>query len=174
MAKNNDSNRIFTVHGPFRVPCEVGSGGKYIPVDCSHFWTEEAVNLAHRKGCYLFALRAGKGIRPIYVGMTQESFENECFTHHKLAQHYAPALAKTAKGTPIMFLLAIDKKKGPPNKKLIKDLETFLIQVGVAKNPELSNIQNRKEAKWGIRGVLRGGKGKVNSAATEFRKAMSI
>jgi hypothetical protein len=173
MAKQK-SNEIFSVHGPFKVPCVSGKGGRYIPVDCSPFWKGEALHLAKRKGCYVFGIRAAKGFRPTYVGMTKRNFQEECFTHHKIAQHYTPSLAQTGKGTPMMFLVLIEDKRGKPNRSIIRDLETFLIQNAATKNPDLSNIQNRKEAKWGIRGVIRGGKGKVTKAAKLFKSALAI
>jgi hypothetical protein len=106
--------------------------------------------------------------------MTKSNFKAECFTQHKIAQHYAPSLAQTGRGTPMVFLVAIDDKRGKPNKSIIHDLETFLIQNAAKKNPDLSNIQNRKEAKWGIRGVIRGGKGKITKAAKLFKSAVAI
>ena len=174
--KQSKQKRLFDVHGPFKVPITKGGNHGYIPINCPQFWTQDGMaNYADKKGCYVFAIRAAKGYRPIYVGMTKATFQDECFTSHKIAQHYTPALADTGKGTPVMFLLVIDTKKGPANKKIIKNLETFLIQTGVAKNPELSNIQNRPEADWGIKGVLRGGKGNHNKdAETEFKKAMGF
>ncbi len=46
----------------------------------------------------------------------------------------------------------------------IADVETFLIQNALTKNPELSNVQGTKEEKWSITGVIRGGKAKASKA----------
>jgi hypothetical protein len=129
--------------------------------------------LADSIGCYLFAMRAGKGCRPVYVGKTSRSFQQECFASHKIACHYNPALAEKC-GTPVLFFIVPRPRRGKANGKVIKDLETFLIQVASAKNPDLSNVRERKEARWGISGVLRGGKGMPGKAARAFRAAVGI
>lgn len=142
---------LFTVHGPLEVPTESGKKYSYIPLNCPAFWKKHS-QLKSLKGCYVFGFRAAKGFRPVYVGKTKNSFGNEVFTSHKIAQHYGPALADTGKGTPVMFLITASGGKGAPPKTMISDMETFLIQLGVAKNPDLSNIRNTAEAKWASRG----------------------
>jgi hypothetical protein len=165
--------KIFQLHGPFDVPLKQAKKHHYIPLDCPKFWEQDATHVKG-KGCYIFGFRAAKGFRPVYVGRTKKGFRKEVFTPHKISQHYAPALADTVKGTPVVFFVVAPSGRGRPNNKMIKDLETFLIQVGVAKNPNLSNIQNRQEAKWGIKGVIRGGKGKTSAGARKFKKMMGI
>ena len=110
----------------------------------------------------------------MYVGKTKNSFGNEVFTSHKIVQRYGPALADTGKGTPVMFLITAPGGTGAPPKNMISDMETFLVQLGVAKNPDLSNIQNTAEAKWGIKGVIRSGQGNNTKAAKDFLKMMGI
>jgi hypothetical protein len=164
---------IFDVHGPFPVPLQKERNGCFIERNCPAFWRQHQ-HYANKFGCYVFALKAGRGVKPIYVGKTANRFDRECFTSDKIAGHYTPALARKGKGTPVLFLLIPEMRKGKPNGKVIDDLETFLIQVGAAKNPELSNIQHKKEARWGIRGVIRYGKGKPSSGAQQFRRGMRI
>jgi hypothetical protein len=162
----------FRVHGPFKIPCN-GKKNRYIEPGCPDFWKNpEASYFAKGRGCYLFAIRAAKGFRPVYVGKTKNSFEKECFAFHKIAVHYQPAL--DGKGTPVMFLLALGKGKGPINKRAIGQVESFLIQNAVAKNHRLSNVKGTKQEEWEIMGVIRGGKGKVSAAARSFRKAMGL
>ena len=165
--------KLFAVHGPFDILPAQGKYHSYIPTNCPGFWKNHS-EYRNAKGCYVFGFRASKGFRPVYVGKTKESFGAEAFTSHKIAQHYAPALADTGRGTPVMFFVTAPTGKGAPPKAMIRDLETFLIQVGVAKNPDLSNIQNRQEARWGIKGVVRGGKGKTASSAKDFKRMMGI
>jgi hypothetical protein len=164
---------LFDVLGPFRVPMNTGKGGRCIPKGCPEFW-EGQTSLAAQKGCYVFAIQAGKGFRPIYVGKTKRSFERECFADHKIASHYQPAIVNTGKGTPVVFFLVPRARRGKLNQRVLGDLETFLIQVASAKNPELSNIQKRTEARWGIPGVIRGGKGKPAQAARKLRSAVGL
>lgn len=162
----------FRVHGPFKIPRK-GKTNRHIEPGCPDFWKNSKVGLlANECGCYLFAIQAAKGFRPVYVGKTKNSFKNECFTFHKIAAHYQPALE--GKGTPIMFMLALERRKGPINKRAIGQVELFLIQTAVAKNHRLSNVQGTKQEKWEITGVIRGGKGKVSAAARLFRKAMGL
>lgn len=164
---------MFDVHGPFKVPLRKEGRGAYLPHKCPEFW-EAHPESRSMLGCYLFALRAGKGYRPIYVGQTVRSFESECFADHKIARHYAPALAKKGRGTPVIFFVVPERKRGKPNRRVIKELETFLIQVAATKNPQLSNVKENNAAKWGICGVVRGGQGKPTFDAQRFKKAIGV
>ena len=139
----------FEVEGPFKVPMEPGNGTKMIAEDIAPFWSEFS-RIRNRKGCYVFALRAGQGFTPLYVGKTTKTFEGECFADHKL-KHYNYALRKYNKGTPVMFFVVYPTKKGKPNASEISDLEEFLIQVGRTVNPDLRNIKGAKEPSWGIK-----------------------
>jgi len=61
------------------------------------FWSrineEEDEGLSEAVGCYIFSIRAGKGILPWYVGLAEKQpFRKECFTSHKLT-HYNDAIA---------------------------------------------------------------------------------
>lgn len=163
----------FKVYGPFDVPLKNGKAYDYIRIDCPEFWRMYPTH-KKRKGCYVFAIRASRGFRPCYVGKTKRSFHKEVFTSHKIAQHYTPTLANTRKGTPVMFFVVAPSGQGRPNQKMISDLERFLIQVGVAKNQKLSNIQNRQEAQWGIKGVIRGGGGNTTDDEKKFKTMMAI
>ena len=169
--KMKNSNLVmFTVVGPFEVPLRHGSRCGYIETRCPDFW-EKHPEYRAKRGCYVFAMRAAKGYRPVYVGKTKKTFEKEIFESHKVADHYTPALAKTGRGTPVMFFVIAPPKTG---KTTITNLEKFLIKIGVAKNPELSNIQNRQEAEWGIKGILLGGKGKKSKTAIQFSIMMGL
>lgn len=162
----------FRVRGPFKIPCE-GKSNRYIEPGCPRFWTNpRAGRFAEERGCYLFAIRAGKGYRPVYVGKTKNSFEKECFAFHKTAAHYQRAL--DGKGTPVMFLLVLGRGKGPINKRAVGQVESFLIQIAVAKNRRLSNVKGTKQEEWEIMGVIRGGRGKVSEDARLFRKALGL
>jgi len=61
------------------------------------FWSrvddELKVGLPGAIGCYIFSIRAGRGVKPWYVGLAEkQSFRKECFTSHKL-NHYNNAIA---------------------------------------------------------------------------------
>lgn len=166
--------KMFQVIGPL----EVGTDKSARRIEKSHakaFWEThpKAHDVQRRIGCYVFAIRAAKGVRPVYVGRTWKSFAQEAFGLHQ-RDYYNAELANIVKGTPVMFFVIYPSGKGKPNRRMIRDLEEFLIQVAVTKNSNLRNVQNRKEKKWGIQGVIRSGKGKTSKTSTDFKKALSI
>lgn len=163
----------FKVEGPFDVPMEPQVESKMVAEDVSSLFWKKHTSLKTKKGCFVFALRAGKGMTPLYVGKTNNSFEKECFTDHKL-KHYNYALASYKKGTPIMFFVVYPAKKGKPNASEIGDLEDFLIQVGRRVNPDLRNIKGAAQPTWGIKGAIRGGEGKPNSSASSFCRTFKL
>ncbi len=168
--------KMFEVCGPFAICTTKGKAARYIAKnDADSFWNTNAAvqELSQRVGCYIFAIRASKGFRPVYVGKTVKGFEKEIFQLHKL-QKYNEELHEIVKGTPVMFFVVHPEGKGIPNSKMIGDLEDFLIQVAVAKNPGLRNIRGIIEKRWGIRGVLRSGQGGSNQASWDFKTAMGL
>jgi len=163
----------FAVQGPFEVPCYQGKAARTFTDDnVKDFWRKHSQSGSQR-GCYVFGIRAGKGWTPGYVGKATKSFKQEVFAHHKLTR-YQQFLADYLKGTPVVFFIIAPKKKGAPNSAHIGQLESFLIQVGLAANPNLLNVKGTKAEEWGIAGVLRGGKGKTSATAKQFSKLMKI
>lgn len=163
---------IFAVNGPFDVPLQPNTRAKMVAEDLSLFWAE-CSSLRSKIGVYVFAIRAGKGLTPLYVGKTTKSFERECFTDHKL-KHYNYALADYQKGTPVMFFVTYPAKKGPVSTADIADLEDFLIQVGRTINADLRNIRGVAGPSWGIKGIIRGGKGNTNDSEKQFRRLFGM
>jgi hypothetical protein len=105
--------KTFSVHGPFKVPLEPNKGRKMVAKNLSAFWSG-VDELRGRRGVYLFGIRAGKGITPVYVGMAaRRSFEAEAFEAHKRADHYNPALIDYQRGNPVMFFVAHPEDRGP-------------------------------------------------------------
>lgn len=164
---------IVKVTGPFKVPIYVGKGGRSITDDgVKEFWQTNK-KYENRKGCYLFAIRAGKGYTPGYVGKATNRFGKEVFEYHKLTR-YQQFLVDYAKGTPTLFFLVAKKKKGKPNNSQISQIEKYLIDLAITANPNLLNQKSIKPPKWGIQGVIRGEKGKVTSVTKVFRKMLGI
>jgi hypothetical protein len=160
----------FYIEGPFKIPCIEGT--KLIAEDLSGFWGRHK-SLASSTGCYVFAVRAGRGYTPLYVGKTAKSFESECFTSHK-RNHYHYSLGNYRRGTPVMFFVVLPKAKGKINASEIKQVENFLIQVGSTVNPEIRNIKGACIPSWSIRGVIRGKKGQASKSTAEFKKLLHI
>lgn len=162
----------FYIEGPFEVPLAPSVKVKMVAEDTADFWAAIPA-VRGKRGCYVFALRAGRGFTPLYVGKTMRTFEAECFTDHKL-KHYNYALVDYDKGTPVMFFVVYPPKAGKPNAAEVADLEDFLIQVGRRVNPDLRNIKGAKEPTWGIKGVIRSGQGKANAAEKDFRTVFKL
>jgi hypothetical protein len=79
----------------------------------NEFWTQsdELRELGTERGCYVFAIRAGKGVTPIYVGKATKSFKQECFNpsnRHK----FSNGMADYVKGTPVLYFVRHPKQKG--------------------------------------------------------------
>jgi len=162
----------FAVYGPCEVPVYQGAGGRTITTDEVRVFWQSNSSVAKSKGCYVFAMRAGKGFSPYYVGKATKGFKQEAFSPHKLTK-YQQCLADYRRGTPVMFFVVASGKKGG-NTAHIGELEGFLIQVGLTANPYLLNVKGTKAEDWGITGVLRGGKGKPSQDARQFRRLMKI
>lgn len=64
--------------------------------------------------------------------------------------------------------------KGAPNLKALGELEDFLIQTAVTRNPNLLNVKGTKRANWSIAGIVRSGVGKPSEAAQELRRTLGL
>jgi hypothetical protein len=167
--------KAFAVHGPFEVPFEPNKGGKMVAKDLSALWDDVGAN-RHGKGVYVFAVRAGKGYTPIYVGKTDtQTFEGEAFTVTNRANHYNPALLDYDRGKAVLFLIVHPSGKGAVNKKFINEIETFMIDIASIKNPDLSNVKKRRQRGWRIKGAVRSHKGEGKKAdARALRAAVGL
>lgn len=165
---------MFEPWGPLIVKAHRSrSGAKVIDKSTiTAFWTDYS-EFKNERGVYVFGLRAGRGLTPGYVGEATKSFGQEVFTNDKLAK-YGRFLAEYKKGNPILFFAVLPKKRGAPNATHIGDLEDFLIQAALTKNPDLQNVQGTKQAEWGIRGVLRSGKGNPGAAAKALKSMLAL
>jgi hypothetical protein len=162
----------FVVHGPFEIIYEKRKGGRTLVFD--DFWSEDsdAHHIAADRGCYVFAIR-NRGLTPIYVGRATKSFKQETFNdsnRHK----YHNGFSDYGKGTPVMYFVVHPMQRGPTNEKQIFEIEDFLIQAGVAKNPNLQNVKGAQEPLWGIKGVVRSGRGKRRKEETQFAELFDI
>lgn len=163
----------FSCHGPFLVPTTKKKVGKEISKkNVEEFWTE---NNAYKNavGCYIFGMRAGRGITPVYVGKATKGFVQEIFSADKLNK-YRSALSDYMRGNPVLFFLNCPTKKGPTNFNYIKELEKILIQQASLSNPKLINIHHKKIPAWGIAGVLRSDTKKPSKSAASVRLLLGV
>lgn len=162
----------FEVHGPFDIDFEKRPGGRTLVFD--GFWSEasDAFYLAEERGCYVFAIR-NKGLTPLYVGKAGKTFRQETFNQanrHK----YHNGFSEYGKGRPVMYFVVHPRQKGPTNARQIAEIEDFLIQAGVAKNPDIQNVRGAQKPEWSIKGVIRNGAGKRKPAEIDFARLFDI
>jgi hypothetical protein len=77
--------------GPIELPRDDG-GLIFIDPDIARSIWKEAdesePGLSKACGCYVYAIRAGRGIMPWYVGKAvKQTFDRECLTDHKLVRY---------------------------------------------------------------------------------------
>jgi hypothetical protein len=168
---------VFDPYGPFDIPVHSFARGRVIAPDneIKRWWDDLDYDELHAlKGVFVFALRAGKGYKPYYVGKTsKQGFGRECFTPHK-RNKYNHALAMQA-GTPTLMLLAHPQRRGSINHSAIDSLELELINMAYERNPDLMNERRIEDLPiYSVAGVLRSGRGKRSEDATELRRILGI
>jgi hypothetical protein len=164
-------------YGPYELPHDSSGRGTSKRIERSHaeeFWAQpELDKIRGKQGCYVFALGVSGGFTPWYVGKTTKSFQQESMRDHKLV-YYNEVVFKGNKGTPVMFFVARPGSLTKIPRAQIDNLETFLIQTAVFKNPGLKNKKKAVLPRWGIRGVVRGGKGKSSARAKVFKSMIGL
>ena len=164
---------LFKVIGPFAVPFTRNPGGKLISdEDVVAFWKLHGKH-SKRRGCYAFGMRTGKGAMPGYVGKTSKTLKKEVFGLHQLNK-YHQFMTEYEKGRPILFFVIAPKSAGPPNSKKIREVEKYLINLAMTRNPTLRNKQDTDIPRWGIQGIVRGKKGKTSRGTKDMRKMLGI
>ena len=169
----------FSVSGPFLIPCKKHStGGSSKRIESEHaanFWEDESVKpLVDMQGCYIFALRSGKGHTPWYVGKTKNSLSAETFTTDKLNK-FNKVTFDGKRGTPVMFFVTRTDGRKNISATVLHQLEKFLIQTAKIKNPELINKVHTKNLDvWSIDGVYRPQHGTASNIGNVFKKMMGL
>jgi len=173
MTRHKAANRLteFKVYGPFDVPTE---GKDELADDLNQFWRKERLQgIAKRRGCYVFALRAGKGYTPWYVGKAAKNFKQECFGKHQQVK-YHKALVRSKRGRPVMLLVAHPNGKGRVSETKISAVEKHLLRLGVMKNPRLLQKHGTKMDGWAIQGMIRSSRGQPSRSALVLRKVFRV
>lgn len=150
----------------------------------AEFWdrvnSELEEGLSEAVGCYIYSIRAGRGILPWYVGLAEKrTFRKECFTSHKL-NHYNQAIA-ARKGTPVITLIAkftIGENYAKPSGNGHRDiqlLENMLIGTCIRRNGNLLNIRDTKLLReMVVPGLLNNPKGRDHSSVAKFKTILGI
>lgn len=165
---------IFKVAGPFELSFSKSKGGKHLGKEhYRRFWARHS-QMANRRGCYIFAMNAGKGSTPWYVGKATKSFKQEIFTPHKISK-YQDALSRSKTGTPILYFVVYPAQPGKPANATIGSLERQLIGHAEEKNRGLLNVQGKKrQPSYRVAGLLHRGKGKPPKAAQALRSCLGL
>ena len=140
----------FQTYGPFEVPIKDRALDKDRQAE---FWDgveHAAPGLPGAIGCYIFAVRAGRGMRPWYVGKTDRAgFKREVFQDNKF-RLYFEILKQRKRGTALMFFIARHTPGGRFNKtsvnenRAISTLEELMIGTSLLRNPKLINKRTTK------------------------------
>lgn len=160
--------------GPYEVPLYVAAAGRGVDTDrLDEFWdrTDECKD---ERGCYVFGMRSGGGTKPVYVGKATRSFGQECFSPHKLLKVNS-ALADYVRGRLVVFFVCEPQARGPVATRRIARVESELIEYAYERNSSLQNSQSLpQEARWGIKGVLRSGRGRPHADESAFAAMMGM
>jgi len=170
----------FDIYGPFKIPRQ----GKTIVLNAKSrrsFWRQVGDvyyehELPDSHGCYVFAIKAGKGYKPFYVGKADtSSFKQEVLNQWNI-EKYNNVLIKR-KGTPMLFLLPRITDTGlfgrisSNEKPEISALEDMLIARAIQKNKKAQNISGTKMLREiEVYGFMNCGPGKPSVEAQELRK----
>ena len=171
--------------GPFKIRRKDGAKQKKVldgsTAAINKFWKEveeTAPGLSMARGCYVFGVRASKGVTPWYVGQSTTGFMNECFQPSKM-NHYHDVINDTNRGTPCLILLARYTKGNNISRSLSHDeanfVEQYTIGLALRKNPSLRNIKNTKFLRTlQIPGALNNPRGKPSIGAELLRQTLGI
>ena len=141
----------YDTYGPFEVPrTQAANGQRTLDLEArrrGEFWQQvedDAPGLSAGRGCYIFALKAGRGITPWYVGVSTTGFVNECFQPQKQVI-YQSAYNEVRKGKPVLVLVARMTEGGRLSKGRLGSreagfVERTLMHRAWSRNPKLKNV----------------------------------
>lgn len=173
----------FEVEGPFSLGRH---GPKQLILKESLRQLKEELNLhkeglAEACGCYVFAIRAGRGYTPYYVGQACKSSICEEALNSTNREKYNSALSES-KGTPVLFLVPLmtparKYRKRPAGNGGLPELdflERWLIARAIEKNPYLINNKETKFLRGiRVRGLFNAAKGEWTNASKLLSKTLS-
>ena len=123
---------------------------------------------SEKKGCYIFAVKAGKGSVPIYVGRSNKNLLFEAFSCDKIRK-VNKYLEDCSRAKILIYFIVIE---GSGNKN-IDDCESYLIDLAKNANPDLVN--QRKVKRWSIEGIRgESNLGKPTNSVRQLKKCLNI
>ena len=161
--KEGEPMKYFEIFGPQLVPIHMENNSRRInEKELNDFWIKTDSDfhsefgkgkISNKNGCYIFCRRIANTIWPYYVGKTWRGFRDEAFNPYQLNKYNS---ITGEKGNYVMlFVFKKDSRanESVASKKIIKELETFLIQTAFVRNSDLLNTHGTKGSEWIISGV---------------------
>jgi hypothetical protein len=140
-----------------KLRCVKKWGSKRIDKSClKEFWDE--VGSGNRRGVYIFAIRAAKGWKPLYVGRTKkQTFRTRVGQHVHDRGRFNTILRRIKKGTPWLFFIG-RVGSGKSSNVAIDILEIEVINYAFARNEDLDNDRGIEKPKYEVLGFGSAGK----------------
>jgi hypothetical protein len=170
---------IFEPFGPFELQRCISGVDQTTKKKFRQDVAKQDRSLPDAVGCYIFAIRAGKGFTPWYVGKTEkQSFQDRIWQggHFMDFNHVLCG----NKGTPVVFLLAWKTRKGNFRKATkrkssgsISSLEEMLIGTCLQRNSELLNRKLVKYKAMHVPGYLNEKPGARSSEAKALARLLN-
>ena len=177
----------FDVYGPHEIPRAQRGVISWTSQENKEFWgviDEDLTSgrLSDACGCYVFTIKSGRTALPWYIGKAEKSsFKKECLNPRNI-NLYNQVLLNTKRGRPNLYLLPQVTEKGKFKKPAgtdvkrpeISALESILIGMGIAKNPNLLNVRGTKMLREiEVIGFLNSDRRQGGATAAELRKLLS-
>jgi hypothetical protein len=171
----------FDVAGPFKLTRH--GTKKFITeqtkTDLKPDLEENSLGLSSACGCYVFAIHAGKGYTPYYVGQAcKQSVLNEALNPSN-REKYNKACSES-NGTPVLCVVPMRSPNGRYRKQgggglAISFLERWLIAAAIEKN---SSLINNRETKFlrriKVSGIFNADRGAATKAAKLLRQTLGL
>ena len=158
------------VEGPYEVNFWLNDRGtKHIEAEQGREFFEEWEGLAECRGCYIFAIRSGRGIRGAYVGKATKGFAQEVFAVDKL-QKYNTALHRWDHGSPVLIFVVMPA--GTRSGKVIREVEEYLIRSVKRAWPDILNKHHTGADDWEIAGVTADQPGRQSSSVVALAQLL--
>ena len=174
----------YETYGPFEIPRKRGAAGRLHSdlesASLKQFWADvesTEKDLSRARGCYVFATRAGRGIKPWYVGQSKTGFRNECFQPQKKVI-YQEVCNEVVRGKPILVLVARLTRTGRFMRGRLKDdeatfLERILMLQALSNNSALKNTAGLASARrLQVPGLLNSPLGAPSAGARLLRQVL--
>lgn len=143
----------------------------------------EVSGLSEARGCYVFAVRAGRGYTPCQVGQAcKRPIAKEALSAGNRTK-FNEVLRALGRGTPILFVIPLLTASGEIRNTAISDggldevdfLERWLIASALAKNPDLiDSPRTRSMRHVRVPGIFNSRTGRPTQASGELRRTLGL